>query len=476
MDDRPFPPFAIRRLKSALTAQLLQPHPSRRQAEIGLRGSSRGTSVKRHIVIKLVAEHPDDDEIPHWVLFADDKSKTFDRVQPVLDRLLRAYGLKVWLTSEYDTAAEDWDEHEIRAGLNRTYRLILQDDTDLPPALIDQIRLLPAVEDAHPIEVVEAPIPAAPSLSLSSISGGQAPEMIGLPYAKALTKGDPRITVAILDTGVDLGHRELQGKIDKRFDFVDLQGIDTRDFVGRTRGLDANVTDDVGHGTHVSGIIAATGINMNEGVCPDCRLMAVRVLATMKSGDRLVGAGIVDNINNGIKWAVDNGADVINMSLGIRNAGGGLPHEDVIRYAISKGVTVVAASGNDGTADRYYPGALPGVIAVGAVDNGGAVTNFTSYGANITVVAPGVNIYSSFAHDTYALASGTSQASPFVAGTVALLKSFGRAQGRNLTTSQIVGIFRRTSDRPDRRLRSERAGYGLINVADAFRLMNAAFD
>lgn len=432
--------------------------------------------MKKHIILKLASEHPDDDDIPHWVVFADDKSKTFDRVFPILDRLLHAYGIKVWLTSEYDTAAEDWDEREIRAGLNRTYRLILQEDTDLPPELIDQIRRLPAVDDAREIQVVEAPIPAAPSLALSSLSGTQAPELIGLPYGKTLTKGHPGIIIAVLDTGVDLGHQELQGKIDKRFDFVDLRGIDTRDFVGRTRGLDANVTDDVGHGTHVSGIIGGIGINMNEGVCPDCRLMAVRVLATMRSGDRLVGAGVVDNINNGIKWAVDNGADVINMSLGIRNAGGGLPHEDVIRYAISKGVTVVAASGNDGTADRYYPGALPGVIAVGAVDNNGVVTNFTSYGANITVVAPGVNIYSSFAHNTYALASGTSQASPFVTGTIGLLKAFGREHGRKLTTSEIVGIFRRTSDRPDRRLRSERAGYGLINVADAFKLMTAAFN
>ena len=124
----------------------------------------------------------------------------------------------------------------------------------------------------------------------------------------------------------------------------------------------------MGHGTHVSGIIAGKGLQMDEGVAPECSLMAVRVLATMKDGDRLVGAGIVDNINSGIKWAVDNGADVINMSLGIRHTGGGLPHQDVVRYALSKNVAVVAASGNDGTAERYYPGALKGVFAVGAAD------------------------------------------------------------------------------------------------------------
>ena len=210
---------------------------------------------------------------------------------------------------------------------------------------------------------------------------------------------------------------------------------------------------------------------MDEGVCPDCTLMIVRVLAAMKSGSRLVGAGIVDNINTGIKWAVDNGADVINMSLGIRHERGGLPHQDVINYALSKNVTVVAASGNDGTNERYYPGALPGVIAVGAVDNQGAVTPFTSYGANISVVAPGLEIYSSFAHHTYAFASGTSQASPFVAGTVGLMKSYARQQGGTLSNDQITYVLRNTSDRVDSHLRNERAGYGLINLADAFKLL-----
>jgi thermitase len=210
---------------------------------------------------------------------------------------------------------------------------------------------------------------------------------------------------------------------------------------------------------------------MDEGVAPDCSIMPVRVLATMRTGDRLVGAGIVDNINTGIKWAVDHGADVINMSLGIKHVGGGLPHEKVIRYALSKNVTVVAASGNDGTSERYYPGALPGVIAVGAVDGAGAVTPFTSYGANISVVAPGLNIYSSFVHNTYAFASGTSQASPFVTGAVGLMKSFALQQGRKLSNHEIAYILKNTSDKVDSRLRNEHAGYGLLNLADAFKLL-----
>jgi thermitase len=432
--------------------------------------------MKRHLVLKLAEQHPDDADIPHWIELIDDRSKSRDRVHPLLDRLMHDAGIKFWITSEYDTADDEWSEDEVRSGLNRTYRMILQDDYEMPPELVEQIKLLPFVEDARDIQIGEAYLPDLATASSAPMAVRSVSDLIYLPYAKGITKGAPEVNVAVLDTGVNLNHRELEGKIGKRFDFVDLEGIDTTDFVGRTKGLDTVVDDEVGHGTHVSGILVAKGLQMDEGICPDCRIMAVRVLATMRSGDRLVGAGIVDNINNAIKWAVDNGADIINMSLGIKHTSGGLPHEDVIRYALSKGVTVVAASGNDGTAERYYPGALPGVIAVGAVDASGVVTNFTSYGANIMVVAPGVNIYSSFAHNTYAFASGTSQASPFVSGTLALMKSFALERGASLALHDLVGILRNTSDKVDSRLRTEHAGYGLINLADAFKLLNHALN
>src|SRR5262249_36851777 len=158
-------------------------------------------------------------------------------------------------------------------------RLILQNDTELPPELIGQIRLLPFVEDAREIRTVEAPItpPVAATQSLRDQDPG---DIIYLPQAKAITRGNPAITIAVLDTGVNLDHPELKSKIGKRFDFVDLRGIDTRNFVGEILGLDEVPEDELGHGTHVSGVVCATGLKMNEGVCPDCRLMAVRVLAT----------------------------------------------------------------------------------------------------------------------------------------------------------------------------------------------------
>lgn len=427
--------------------------------------------MKNHLVLKLHQPLTDDRNLPDWTTFINDKSVIRESLTTDVDRLLRDLGVKFWVTKEYRPAGTDWNNDEIQSGLNRTYRMILQEDYNLPANLVNQIKLLPSVEDARELQVGEARLPAPEVATTASLSAQRPGDLIYLSYAKAISRGNEDIKIAVLDTGANLNHKELQGKIVKRADFVDLEGLNTSDFVGDIKGYDEVPEDEVGHGTHVSGIIAGRGLQMDEGVAPECGIMAVRVLGTMRSGERLVGAGIVDNINTGIKWAVDNGADVINMSLGIRHTGGGLPHEDVIRYAISKNVVVVAASGNDGTNQRYYPGALPGVIAVGAVDDNGAVARFSSYGANITVVAPGLNIYSSFANNTYASASGTSQASPFVAGGVALAKSYALEQGTKLTNNEINHILKNTSDRVNSRLRDEQAGYGLLNLADAFKLL-----
>jgi subtilisin family serine protease len=427
--------------------------------------------MKHHIVIKLHQPLGEPERIPFWVDFITDKSVTRESVNPEIDRLMRELGLKFWLAQEYRLSVPGPSEEEIREGLNRTYRMILQQDYEVPADLTGRIRLMPSVEEARGIDVAEAPLPPPELATQASLRFKRAADLIYLPYARAFGKGHPSVTVAVLDTGVDVRHAELEGRVGKRADFVNLTGLDTTPFVGDFTGHDDAPDDEVGHGTHVSGIVVGRGLEMDEGVAPECRVMAVRVLATMRDGNQLVGAGIVDNINTGIKWAVDNGADVINMSLGIRHTGGGLPHQDVIRYALSKNVTVVAASGNDGTAERYYPGALQGVIAVGATDEQGAVAGFTSYGARISVVAPGSRIYSAFARGGYAFASGTSQAAPFVAGAVALLKSYARERGRALGNRAITAILKRTSDRVDRGRRSVRAGYGLLNLADAFRLL-----
>lgn len=427
--------------------------------------------MKFHYVVKLKQELLGPIKVPFWVDFIHDKSAVVETLTPGFDRLMREAGAKFWVTREYKLSQPSGSPEEIRQGLDRTYRIILQRDYRLPADLVERIRLVPEIEEARPLDVAETSLPRPELAAAASVEARRARDLIHLSYARAMTAGLPEVTIAVLDTGVDLGHPELAGKSARGADFVDLEGLDTSSFVGDFAGYDRDPGDEVGHGTHVCGIIAGKGLRMDEGVAPGCTLLPVRVLATMRSGGQNVGAGIVDNINVGIKWAVDRGADVINMSLGIRHTGGGLPHEDVIRYALARNVTVVAASGNDGTAEKYYPGALPGVWAVGAADEDGNVAGFTSYGADITVVAPGARIYSAFAQGGYAFASGTSQAAPFVAGAVGLMKSYARERGRTLTNGELGRVLKSTSERADTRLRSVRAGYGLINLADAFKLL-----
>ncbi|NOU03039.1 MAG: S8 family serine peptidase [Novosphingobium sp.] len=427
--------------------------------------------MKQHLIVKLRALPATGFDPPQWQRFIFDKSRVVETLTPAFDALLQSLGVRFWVTREYELMRAEGSPLEAAQGLERTFRVIFQQDVTLPPDLTPRVAALPGIEEARLIAVVETPLPV-PQLSLRTSLTQRAGDLIHLPYAHALTRGDPKVTIAVLDTGVDSSHPELVGKVGSRKDFVNLTGLDTSDFVGDFLGLDDAPDDEVGHGTHVSGIIAAKGLRMEEGVAPECKLMAVRVLATMERDGKRFGAGIVDNINTGIKYAVDQGADVINMSLGIRHMGGGLPHEDVIRYAVSKDVTVVAASGNDGTAERYYPGALDGVWAVGATDEQGELASFSSYGARISLVAPGSRVFSAFASGGYAHASGTSQASPFVAGSMALLKSFARQRGARLSNGDLADIVRHTCERSDSRMRSPRSGYGLLNLADAFKYLN----
>ncbi len=433
--------------------------------------------MKHHVVVKLRWRLPEPPVVPDWITFITDKSVQVTSVDGGapggVDDVLHRAGREFWVTHEYSPADDGWSAVEVHHGLDRTYRLVTHDDRPLGDDVLAQLAAVASVESYHQLNVASTPLPP-PETVTTGLSVAAHGTEVGADFAHALTRGSPDVAVAVLDTGVHDSHPELSGKVTRQADFVDLQGLDTSGFIGDVLGWDDVADDELGHGTHVAGIIAGEGRAMPTGVAPDCRLLAVRVLATLSEDGRVQGAGIVDNINPAIKWAVDQGANVINMSLGIRHTGGGLPHQDVIRYALSRGVVVVAASGNDGTDTKYYPGALPGVVAVGAADDEGRVASFSSYGAPISVVAPGVNVLSSFARGRYAVASGTSQAAPCVAGAVALLQSYAGDNGRRLSVGDVATVLRETSDRPDRRLRTPHAGYGLLNLTDAFKwLLNS---
>jgi len=223
---------------------------------------------------------------------------------------------------------------------------------------------------------------------------------IHAPAAWSWTTGATWVTIAILDTGIDLTHPDLAAKI--------LPGTD---IVNK----DSNPSDDHGHGTHVSAIAAASTNNGAgvAGVDWGANILPVKVL---NAG----GFGTYANIAAGITWATDHGAQVINMSFGGANPSTTL--EDAVNYAFTHGVIQVAATGNDGVGSVYYPAAYAPVIAVAATDSSNSWAGFSNYGTGVTVAAPGVQIFSANLGGGYILRSGTSMAAPHVAGLAAILR------------------------------------------------------
>ena len=229
-------------------------------------------------------------------------------------------------------------------------------------------------------------------------------------------KGAP---VAILDSGVANLHDDIAPQVVGYANFV---SADTKE------DPKADPEDKYGHGTHVAGIVAAKANNKIgvAGVCPDCTILDVKVLNDS-------GSGSSSAIANGISWAAANGAKVINMSLGQRVSSRTL--EAAVNNAWNEGAVIVAAAGNAGTQAKIYPGAYPNVIAVAATDNNDAKASFSTYGKWVDVAAPGVSVYSTFPNHPFVLgtqngrsmgydiASGTSMASPIVAGVAALVWS-----------------------------------------------------
>ncbi|WP_067724775.1 S8 family peptidase [Oceanobacillus damuensis] len=219
-----------------------------------------------------------------------------------------------------------------------------------------------------------------------------------------LTRGDSEQEIAILDTGVDYNHEDLNDKTVIGYNFVNN---------------DYHPIDRNGHGTHVAGIAAAeTNNGMGiAGTAPETSILAVQVLDYS-------GSGTLDDVADGIIFAADNGAEVINLSLGCDCNSQTM--EDAVDYAWDKGSVLVAASGNDGVSTTFEPASYENVIAVGAVDRNNNIAGFSNYGTWVDVMAPGVDIASTYIHYGYVYMSGTSMASPNVAGLAGLLAGQGR--------------------------------------------------
>jgi subtilisin family serine protease len=427
--------------------------------------------MKPHIELKLREGAPTP-EVPYWEDAIRDKAGTNTPVDREVAKVLARHLVPVIVTRAYAPKTGTWSPDEVAAGLNRVYRLVLAEDRALPPSLLNDITLIPTVEYARLGAIGRADLPSPEVAQMSVDTDKRSRDAIFLEEAQQYSLGDPSVLVAVLDTGVWLDHPELAGRLLPGRDFVDiLDGAGS--FFGDYLDADDDPTDVVGHGTHVAGIIGGRGRNMPRGVVPKCRILPVRVLGALRQGDKRVGAGLVDNINVAIKWAVDQGARIINMSLGVKHTGGGLPHEDVVNYARRKGATIIAAAGNDGREELYYPGALPYVIAVGAIDEDGGVAPYSTFGRQVSFVAPGTRIYSTYLDNDYAYSTGTSHATPFVSGAAALLSSYARAKhGVRLSDAQLKHVLKHSADRVDTRFKHPKAGFGRLNVLDAVKLLD----
>jgi thermitase len=274
------------------------------------------------------------------------------------------------------------------------------------------------------------------------------------------TLGGARI--AILDTGVDTTHPDLDGHV--------LAGQGASCLTGVCVSATAN--DQHGHGSHVAGIAAAETNNATgvAGVAYTSQLVPVQVLGAN-------GSGSYASIAAGIDWAVASGARVINMSLSGTSPSATLC--DAVSRAVASGVVVVAAAGNNSTSSAAYPAACPGAVGVSATDSGDRLASYSNYGStnNVFVAAPGSSILSTSMQGGYATLSGTSMAAPHVAGLAALL--LGQSPGRSAadvkrilaSSSEKIGSVYLYGGDPFATCGgctwSTQFGYGLINVGKA---------
>jgi len=274
---------------------------------------------------------------------------------------------------------------------------------------------------------------------------------IGAPSVWSVTRG-AGITVAVIDSGSG-PHPDLDANLDAgrtMFGSIDSVGV-----------LDI---DNAGHGSHVAGIIAAVANNAigGSGVAPQSRILPIRVLDAQGSGDS-------KDVSKAVRFAVDSGTKVINLSLGGATESTSLTA--AIQYAVDRNVLVVAAAGN-GAADSppKWPAASDLALAVTAVDRNNSVTSFDQRGDYIDLAAPGASILSTASND-YKIQSGTSMAAAFVTGAAALLF----AAQPSITAAQVREVLQRTATDIGAPGRDTTFGYGLINLVAAFAELDVMF-
>lgn len=329
-----------------------------------------------------------------------------------------------------------------------------------PAALSEQLELDQRLAFAEPNFISQAPeanprgIGAWGGTDPSPLTVQSALSQIGLADALQLSRG-AGATVAIIDTGVQLDHPAIAGSLRKdSYDFIDRDSVPADMVDGIDQDGDGLADEAFGHGTHVAGIVHL--------VAPQAQILPLRALTAEGDGD-------VFHIAQAIDYAVSHGAAVINLSLGTDMRSDLL--REVVRDATRGGAVVVAAAGNDSTNAQQYPAANSCVIAVTAVGATGERSAFANYGSWVTVSAPGESIFSAFPPDGYARWSGTSMATPFVAGQAALIRSLRQ----DLNVRDVADLIGGTAHDADslNPAFADMLGDGTIDLAASLRMAAA---
>jgi len=376
------------------------------------------------------------------------------------------------------TAAKQFLSVETKHSSTLNNIVVIEYSSDIDPIqLASKLKTLDEVEWAEPRYLRQVSYTVNDSLlskqySLTKINAAEAWD---------ISKGDSSIIIGIVDTGVDWDHPDLAANIWINKNEIPDNGIDDDnngyiddvrgwDFGGLTGIPDNNPMEDGSyHGTHVAGIASAVTDN-TIGVASigfNCKIMAVKTAQDNLKNS--AGQPYISYGDEGIIYAVDNGARIINCSYG--GSGYSALDQEIINYALQNNVLIVAAAGNDNSSDAHYPSAYSGVLSVAATDANDKRASYSNYGVTVDVSAPGSSIYSTWQNDTYASLSGTSMASPLTAGLAGLVASVFPSY----TPEQIAEQIRVNTDNIDSKNTSyvKLLGTGRINAYKALSNTNS---
>ncbi|HRQ76599.1 MAG TPA: S8 family serine peptidase, partial [Phycisphaerales bacterium] len=340
-------------------------------------------------------------------------------------------------------------------GLLRYYTIHVPQGTDVLAFVAAMAQFASHIESAETdgIGGVLATVPNDPSFGVQYAlrnTGQTIQGQVGVPGAdiKAteawdIHTGSDQVVIAVIDTGVTSTHADLAANMVPGYNIVD----------GNTNTADSWL---ISHGTHCAGIAAARGNNATgiSGVSWTSKIMPVKVL-------NLFGSGTETQCANGVIWAADNGANIGSMSLGYPD---GIAYfENAINYAHAQGMVLAVATGNTPGAQIFFPARWANTMAVGATDNRDLLASFTTTGPEMTVTAPGVDVYSTYSalfNPAYVYQSGTSMACPHVAGLAALVWSVNPS----LTNLEVRQIIEATADDLGAPGWDPQFGHGRINA------------